>query len=122
MERWKEHFINLFFDPLVVDGAAVGSIPQQDLIPQMDCEPTGDEVNLPIKQINTGKAHGLNGKGGEKIRSTIFNFIEKIPEGSLIPQDWINRILVSPYKGAVSKSECDNNRGIHFWNLCQDLG
>ena len=41
MRRWKDHFADLFFNPsVVVDDAAIDSIPQTDLIEELDDEPT----------------------------------------------------------------------------------
>ena len=56
--RWEEHFTYLFFNPSVVDDAAVDSLPQRDLIEELDGVPTREETDLSIKQINAGKAPG----------------------------------------------------------------
>ena len=119
MKRWKEHFGDLFYNPSVVDNTAVESIPQRDLIVELDAVPTREESDLSIKQINAGKAPGLDGipvellqKGGEKVKSIVYLLIRKSWEGIPIPQDWVDGILVSLYKGKGVKSECDNYRGI----------
>ena len=53
MRRWKEHFTDLFFNPsIVVDDAAIDSIPQTDLIEELDDEPTQEETVMVIKKIN----------------------------------------------------------------------
>ena len=75
--------------------------------------------DLSIKQINADKAPGLDGipaellqKVGEKVKSIVYILIRKSWEGTPFPQDWIDGILVSLFKGKGLKSECDNHRGI----------
>ena len=48
MQRWKEHFADLFFNPSVVDEEVVDGLPQQDILHHMDCKPTNEEVVLAI--------------------------------------------------------------------------
>ena len=50
MQRWKEHFADLFFNPSVVDEEVVDGLPQQDILHHMDCKPTNEEVVLAIKK------------------------------------------------------------------------
>ena len=73
MGHWKEHFTDLFFNPSVIDEAAVDSIPQRVLIEELDAVPTREEK---------GKAPGLDGipvellqKGGEKVKSLVYILI-----------------------------------------------
>ena len=61
MGRWKKHFTDLFFNPSVIDEAAVDSIPQRNLIEELDAVPTREETDQSIKQINASKAPGLDG-------------------------------------------------------------
>ena len=118
-DRWKEHFTNLFFNPSVVDNEVIDNLLQEDILTHMDNPPSLDEVKDVIKQINTGKAPGLDGipvellrHGGDSVASAIHNFITLSWEGNPIPQDWIDGILVSLYKGKGLKSVCDSYRGI----------
>ena len=119
MKRWKEHFTDLFFNPSVVDETVIDSLPQRDLLHRMDRIPSLDEVKSSIKQINSGKAPGLDGIpvellkiGGENLASAVLRLIITSWGEVPIPQDWIDGILVSIYKGKGSKSVCDNYRGI----------
>ena len=117
--RWTEHFSDLFHNPSVVDEDVIRSLPQRDLIPEMSILPTVAEVNSALKKINTGRAPGLDGipvevlvNGGEKILLEIHKMIVNVWQGSAIPQDWVDAILISLYKGKGSKSSCGNYRGI----------
>ena len=68
MKRWTVHFTDLFFNPSLVDDAAIDNIPQRDCIDSRDEEPSLDETINSIKQINTGKAPGLDGISVELLR------------------------------------------------------
>ena len=87
----------------------------------MDLSPTIDEVHLALKQISSGKALGLVGipvellqHGSESMLSSIHNVFTFSWKGTQIPQDWVDGILLSIFKGKGSKSECDHYRGITF--------
>ena len=117
--RWKEHFGKLFFNPSVVDENVIKNLPQLDLIADLDTLPSLEEVSKAISQVNCDKAPGLDGiavellqAGGDKIASAIHHFIVKSWQGQPIPQDWIDGILVTLFKGKGVKSVCDNYRGI----------
>ena len=86
---------------------------------QMDRIPSLNEVKLAIKQINTNKAPGIDGLpvellmvGSENVTNAVFDLIIKSWNGTPIPQDWIDGILVSLFKGKGEKAICDNYRGI----------
>ena len=74
LKRWTEHFTNLFFNPSgqnispicslnpsAVDDTVNNNFPQSELLHEMCVRPTLDEVKKSIKQVNTGKAAGLDG-------------------------------------------------------------
>ena len=122
MKRWTEHFTDLFSNPAVVDNAAIDSIPQRDCIYSLDEEPSLDETINSIKQINTGKAPGLEGipveflrHGGENLNRTVHSVILDIWRGSPVPQDWVDAILITLHKGKVSKGKCGDYSGISLF-------
>lgn len=117
--RWGEHFSNLFHNPSVVDNSVIESLNQNEILYHMGDVPSLEEVSKSIASINTGKAPGLDGLpvelltcGGENVAKAIHKFIKHSWEGNPIPQDWVDGILVSLFKGKGSKSVCDNYRGI----------
>jgi len=119
MCRWHEHFRDLFFNPSEVDDAAVDSIPQRDPLIELDVEPTLIEVIACIKQVNTGKAPGLDGlpvklllHGGMNVHKAVFNLILAAWSNDPIAQDWIDAIMITLYKGKGKKSLCGSYRGI----------
>jgi hypothetical protein len=50
--------------------------------------------------------------GGDKVVCAIHHFILKSWHGQPIPQDWIDGVLVTLFKGKGTKLVCDNYRGI----------
>ena len=122
--RWKEYFTDLFFNPSLVNDAAVDSTPQSGLIEELDAVPTREQTDLSIQQTNAGKAPGLDGipvellqKGVEKVKSIVYALLAKSWEGTPVPQDWVDGILLSQFKSKRLKSECDNHRGITFLDV-----
>jgi len=71
MSRWTEHFGKLFFNPSEVDDDVINSLPQLDFILDMDKLPTFSEVEDAIRQVNTGKAPGLDGIAVELLQSAL---------------------------------------------------
>ena len=72
-----------------------------------------------MKKIKTGKALvcipiELLQHGGKHVTNALHTLIEKFWLGSPVPQDWINGLLVSLFKGKRTKSDCDHHRGITF--------
>ena len=57
--------------------------------------------------------------GSKNILHTVYGFTVTSWSGIPIPQDWIDGILVSLYKGKGEKSICDHYRGI---NLLESVG
>ena len=85
-----------------MDDDVINSLPQLDFILDMDKLPTFSEVEDAIRQVNTGKAPGLDGiavellqSGGDKVVSAILHLFTSCWEGQPIPQDWVNGVLVT---------------------------
>ena len=119
MKRWTEHFSDLFFNPSVVDFDALSTLPQSELHHSLLREPSLDEIKACLKQLNTGKAPGLDGipvelllHGGENLHQAIHSINLRVWLGEQAPQDWIDAFLVSLYKGKGKKSICGSYRGI----------
>ena len=116
MERWQEHFKDLFFNPSEVDELVIENLPQLEVVYRMDRIPTIEEVDKAVKQINSGKAPvfvpvELLQTGSENVRHELANLMINNWGGS-IPQDWVDVILLALYKNKAEKSICDNYRGI----------
>ena len=117
LDRWREHFAELFFNPSVFDENIINSLPQLDTLHHMDHIPSVLEVVKAIKKIKAGKTPvcipiELLQYGGECIAIALHKLIVKCWLGSPLPQDWIDGLLVSLFKGKGRKSDCDHHRGI----------
>ena len=119
MLRWQEHFKDLFHNPSLIDEEVLESIPQTEIKHALDTPPNLAEVELVVKQINSRKAPGIDGipvemlqTGSKSVLRVVHELIVKSWGGTPIPQDWIDGILVSLYKGKGEKSICDHYRGI----------
>ena len=119
MTRWTEHFTDLFYNPSDINDDIINNLPQKDIIHEMMDHPSLDEIQKTIKEINTGKAPGLDGipieillHGGDKLSSEIHHLISDIWRGGPVPQDWVDAILISLFKGKGLKSVCGDYRGI----------
>ena len=119
MKRWTEHFTDLFYNPSVINENVINNLPQKDIILEMMDHPSIEEIQKTIKQINTGKAPGFDGipievllHGGDKLAAEVHRLISDVWLGAPVPQDWIDAILISLYKGKGLKSVCGDYRGI----------
>jgi hypothetical protein len=119
MNRWQEHYQDLFHNPSVVDQTVIESLPQFDVVTEMDDAPSIEEVTTSLKQMNTGKAPGLDGIptevlmcGGEKIEQALLDIYLGVWNDIPVPQVWIDAILVSLHKGKGTTDTCGNFRGI----------
>ena len=119
LDRWYEHFRDLFHNPSVVDTAAIDTLPQQPLHSELDDEPTLEEVVKCIMSVNTNKAPGLDGvpvellrHGGPNVHLAVHSIILSVWRGIQVPQDWVDAILIMLYKGKGKKSVCGSYRGI----------
>ena len=59
LKRCTKQFTNLFLKPYVVDNTAIDNLSEVHY--KLTMRSTHDEVTLAIKQLNTSKAHGLDG-------------------------------------------------------------
>ena len=114
---WHEHFKDLFFNPSEVDNDVIDSLPQLRMRHHMDRTPTFHELELAVKQINSGKVSveipiELLKTGSQNVLHAIHESFVKCWVGTSIPQDWINVIIISLFQGKGEKCLCDNFRGI----------
>ena len=124
MERWTEHFTDLFYNPSNVNEEIINNLDQMDIIPEMMELPSLDEIRKTISEINTGKAPvcipvEILVHGGETIVAEVYEMICDVWKGAPVPQDWIDAILISIYKSKGSKSVCGDYRGI---SLLESVG
>ena len=115
MQHWQEHFKDQFHNPSSVNDNVIESIPQLETRHHLNRLPTPEKVERAVNQINTGKAPVLDGipvellqNGSRNILHAVYDFIVIRWIGIPVPQDWIDGVLVSLYKGKGEKSICDH--------------
>lgn len=60
MDRWCEHFADLFDWPSQIDMTAIHRLPQLPIIKMLQCVPSIKEVQLALTKSKRGKAPGLD--------------------------------------------------------------
>ena len=61
MERWAEHYSELYSRQNVVTSSALDATVSLPRLDDLDAEPTMDELRHAIKQLKAGKAPGNDG-------------------------------------------------------------
>ena len=117
--RWKEHFADLFDNLSEIDMSIIDSLPQRQIIYRLERSSSLEEVRIAIKQVSSGKAPGVDGipvellkVGSENVEQAVFRLITISWTGSTVPQDWVDGIIITLFKGKAGRDICDHYRGI----------
>jgi len=124
MNRWSEHFESLFSDKRTVQEPSLMNIPQAEVKPELDEEPTPEEIEKAISQLNPGKSPGIDGipaevyqEGGDIVIDKLHSLFWSCWESGTVPQDLRDAVIVSLYKNKGEKSDCSNYRGITLLSI-----
>ena len=80
MERWVEHYLELYSTQNVVTDAALDAISQLPILEELDDEPTVEELGKAIDALAIGKAPGEDGILPEVIKAGKEALIEDLHE------------------------------------------
>ena len=124
MERWVEHYFQLYSTENVVADAVLDAICQLPVMQELDEKPTEEELRKAIDCLSTGKAPGEDGIPGEVIKAGKEELIEDLnellclcwKEGS-VPQDMRDAKIVTLYKNKGDRSDCNSYRGISLLSI-----
>ena len=124
MERWVEHYLELYSTQNVVTDAALDAISQLPILEELDDEPTVEELGKAIDALATRKAPGEDGIPPEVIKAGKEALIEDLHEllclcwreGS-VPSDMRGAKIVTLYKNKGDRSECNSYRGIPLLSI-----
>ena len=101
----------------------INNLPQRPIIMELSNNPTRDEIISAVKKLNSGKAPDANGFtaeilkcGGENMISMLHILMTHFWEEGLVPQDWVDALLVSLFKSG-SQDICGNFRGISLLSI-----
>ena len=68
MERWVEHYSELYSRVNVVSEEALMALESVSIMDELDSEPTLEDINQALDQLSSGKAPGNDGIPAEVIK------------------------------------------------------
>ena len=86
LERWVEHYSELYSRETVVHQSALDAIDRLPLMPELDEEPSIEELSKEIDRLPSGKAPGKDCIPGEVIKSG--KSVLLVPLYKLLIQCW----------------------------------
>ncbi|KAL0156964.1 hypothetical protein M9458_048210 [Cirrhinus mrigala] len=124
LNRWSEHFRDLFSAERTVQEAAILQIPHLPVKVKLDEPPTIAETLKAIQQLKSGKAAGIDGippeiwkYGGPALHSKLHDLFVCCWEQGTLPKDFCDAVIVTLYKNKGEKSDCSNYRGITLLSI-----
>ena len=124
MERWVEHYSDLYSRENTVTPSALGAIKCMPIMEELNAEPTMDELSKVIDSLAAGKAPGSDSIPPDLIKhckTTLLHPLHKIlcqcwREGA-VPQDMRDAKIITLYKNKGERSDCNNYRGISLLSI-----
>ena len=124
MDRWKEHYSNLYSRPSTVSESALSAMEQFTVMHELDELPTLSELSKAIDQLAPGKAPGSDEIPPDLIKQCQTVLLKPIydllcccwAEGE-VPQDMRDTKIVTLYKNKGERSDCNNYRGISLLSI-----
>ena len=122
MERWVEHYADLYSRQNVVTSAALDAFECLPTMEELDTEPTVEELSKAIDSLAAGKAPGSDGIPPDLIkhcRTTLLLPLHEVlcqcwQEGA-VPQDMRDAKIITLYKNKGERNDC--NRGISLLGI-----
>ena len=124
MDRWEEHYSDLYSRESTVSSAALDAIECMLVIEELDAEPTIDELSKAIDSLAAGKAPGSDSIPpdlNKHCKTTLLHPLHEVlcqcwREGA-VPQDMRDAKIVTLYKNKGERSDCNNYRGISLLSI-----
>ena len=124
MERWVEHYSDLYSRENTVTPSALGAIKCMPIMEELNAEPTMDELSKVIDSLAAGKAPGSNSIPPDLIKhckTTLLHPLHKVlcqcwREGAVL-QDMRDAKIITLYKNKGERSDCNNYRGISLLSI-----
>ncbi|XP_047490913.1 uncharacterized protein LOC125040403 [Penaeus chinensis] len=124
LERWVEHYLELYATQNVVTDAALADTPDLPVTEELDALPTKEELSKAISNLSSGKAPGIDSIPAEVLKSgkpallePLHTLLCKCWEKGHIPQDMRDANIITLYKNKGDKSDCNNYRGISLLSI-----
>ena len=124
MERWVEHYSNLYSRLNTVSLNALDSLESLQTIDELDAVPSIEDLNVAIDHLTNGKAPGSDNIPPDlikKCKSALLLPLHEIlcqcwQEGE-VPQDMRDAKIINLYKNKGERSDCNNYRGIFLLSI-----
>ena len=124
MERWVEHYLELYATQSVETETALDVIPVLPVMDELDSSPTTEEIDKATDNLACGKAPGTDGIPAEVLKSGKPALLEHLHEllclcweEGHIPQDMRDANIVILYKNKGDRSDCNNYPGISLLSI-----
>lgn len=128
MERWVEHYSELYSRENKVDQSALDAIDRLPEMSELDIQPTIDELDKAIDKLPSGKAPGKDCIPAEIIKcgkpallEPLHKLLCKCWEDGEVPQSMRDANIVTLYKNKGDRSDCNNYRGISLLSIVGKL-
>ena len=120
MERWAEHYQELYSRKTTVTDRALENTPSLPVMEELDTPPTVEELSKAIDSLANNKASGKDGIPAEIIKagkqscllSHLHELLFQCGEERSVPQDMCDPNIVTLYKNKGERNDCINYRGI----------
>ncbi|PIK37320.1 hypothetical protein BSL78_25845 [Apostichopus japonicus] len=124
MDRWVEHYLELYSIENTVSEDAINCIPVLPVLENLDKEPTMIELEKAIDALSSGKAPGNDAIPPEVIKegkATLLPHLHELiclcwREGQ-VPQSMRDAKIVTLFKNKGDRSDCNNYRGISLLSI-----
>ena len=124
MERWVEHYSDLYSRENTVSPAALDAIECLPTMDELDSEPLVEELSKAIDSLASGKApdnYGIPPDLIKHCKTTLLLPLHEVlcqcwREGA-VPQNMRDSNIITLYKNKGERNECNNYRGISLLSI-----
>ena len=124
MERWVEHYLEVYSNENTVSEEALNSIQLMPIMVELDSEPTASEIEKAINGLANGKAPGndaippeVNKQGIPVLLPHLHELLSLCWREGELPQDMRDAKIVTLIKNKGDRSDCNNYRGISLLSV-----
>ena len=124
LERWVEHYLELYATQNVITDAALAAIPDLPVMEELHTPPTEEELSKAINSLASGKSPGSDSIPAEVLKSGEPALLEPLQkllcrcwEEGYIPQDMRDATIVTLYKNKGDRSDCNSYRRISLLSI-----
>ena len=124
MERWVEHYSELYSRENRVATLALHAIEPLPIMEELDAEPTLEELSKAVDSLACGKAPGNDGIPPDLIKHCKSTLLQPLHDNLRqcwredgVPQDMRDAKIVTLYKNKGDRSDCNNYRGISLLSI-----